>query len=298
MKSDVAILDRITRYVLWRKGKQIRPTLVFLASKMTGDINDRSYNAASLVELLHTATLVHDDVVDDANYRRGALSIKAAWTNKIGVLLGDYLLSRGLLLALDNGDHDLLQIVSTAVKKMSEGELLQIEKSRHLDVDEKTYFRIIEDKTASLFEACTRCGAASTNSSPEIVEQMGEIGKKLGLAFQIRDDLFDFGVKDIGKPLGIDIQEKKMTLPLIHALSKAEAKTAKSIIKIVKQKKKSKKDIHHIGTFVEEHGGLEYARKKMVVLAEEAIDIISSFPDTPAKNAMIDTIGFVVVRSH
>jgi len=298
MKSEVSILDRITRYMLWRKGKQIRPTLVFLAAKMTGTVTAKTYTAASLIELLHTATLVHDDVVDDANYRRGALSIKAAWTNKIGVLLGDYLLSRGLLLALRNGDHDLLDIVSVAVKRMSEGELLQIEKSRKLDIDEETYFRIIGDKTASLFEACTRCGALSTGSSTKDVEALGEVGQKLGLAFQIRDDLFDFGVKDVGKPLGIDIQEKKLTLPLIHALQKASKSERKRILKIVKSKVKSKEQIASIGSFVREHDGLEYARKRMIELAEDAVSLISSFPPTPAREALMDTVRFVVIRNH
>ncbi len=297
MKSDVGILDKITRYVLWRKGKQIRPTLVFLAAKMTGVVKERTYTASSLIELLHTATLVHDDVVDDANMRRGALSIKKVWNNKIGVLLGDYLLSRGLLLALENGDHDILKIVSTAVKRMSEGELLQIEKSRHLDIDEETYFRIIGDKTASLFEACTRAGAASSGSNQDEIDKMGVIGNKLGLAFQIRDDLFDFGVEDVGKPLGIDIQEKKMTLPLIHALGNGDKSESKGIIKIVGQKRKSKSDISEVGAFVRKRGGLEYAQGKMMTLAEDAIDLISSFPPTAARDAMMDTIGFVVIRS-
>ena len=296
MRSRVGILDKITRYVLRQKGKEIRPVLVLLSAQLCGGITERSYRAAALVELLHTATLVHDDVVDDAERRRGLFSINALWKNKIAVLLGDFLLSRGLLLALDHKDYDLLHTVSDAVRRMSEGELLQIEKSRHLDIDEETYFRIISDKTASLLSACTTCGAVSATDDADAIVALREIGEKLGLAFPIRDDLFDFGDVDVGKPLGIDLQEKKMTLPLIVALREADDAERKRMLKIVKKSKKSRDDIHTIGAFVRRKGGLAYARDQMQTLAGEAADALTAFPPTEARDALLDLAAFIVAR--
>ena len=260
MRTKVGLLDKVLRYVLHQKGKRIRPILVLLSAKVCGGVSEASYRGAALVELLHTATLIHDDVVDDAERRRGLFSINALWKNKIAVLLGDFLLSRGLLLALEHHDYALLHTVSDAVRRMSEGELLQIEKTRHLDIDEETYFRIISDKTASLIAACTTCGAISATEDAEDIERMRVVGEKLGLAFQIRDDLFDFGVHDVGKPLGIDLQEKKITLPLIHALRESERADRKRILRIVRKKKKSRSDIRTVGAFVEAKGGIAYAR--------------------------------------
>jgi octaprenyl-diphosphate synthase len=298
MRSRVGLLDKVTRYVLRQKGKEIRPVLVLLSAQLCGGVTERSYRAAALVELLHTATLVHDDVVDDAERRRGLFSINALWKNKVAVLLGDFLLSRGLLLALDNGDYDLLHTVSDAVRRMSEGELLQIEKSRHLDIDEETYFRIISDKTASLISACTTCGAVSATDDADDVAALREIGEKLGLAFQIRDDLFDFGDVDVGKPLGIDLQEKKMTLPLIVALREADASERKRILKIVKKSKKSRDDIRTVGAFVRERGGIAYARERMQTLATEAADALAAFPPTEARDALLDLAAFIVARKR
>lgn len=296
MRSRVGLLDKVTRYVLRQKGKEIRPVLVLLSAQLCGGVTERSYRAAALVELLHTATLVHDDVVDDAERRRGLFSINALWKNKIAVLLGDFLLSRGLLLALDHRDYDLLHTVSDAVRRMSEGELLQIEKSRHLDIDEETYFRIISDKTASLISACTTCGAVSATDDADEIMALREIGEKLGLAFQIRDDLFDFGDVDVGKPLGIDLQEKKMTLPLIVALREADAGERKRMLKIVRKAKKSRDDIRTVGAFVRERGGLTYARRRMQALAAEAADALSAFPPTDARDALLDLAAFIVAR--
>ena len=244
--TPVGLLDRVIRYMLRQKGKRIRPVLVLLAAKTCGGVSERSYRGAALVELLHTATLVHDDVVDDADRRRGMFSINALWKNKIAVLLGDFLLSRGLLLALDHKDYASLHALSDAVRRMSEGELLQIEKARKLDIDEDTYLQIISDKTASLISACTRAGALSATEDKEMTERMHQFGEKLGMAFQIRDDLFDYGVKDVGKPLGIDLQEKKMTLPLIFALEHASISDRKRIMKVVRKKKKSRADIKEV----------------------------------------------------
>ena len=296
MRSRVGLLDKVTRYVLRQKGKEIRPVLVLLSAQLCGGVTEQSYRAAALVELLHTATLVHDDVVDDAERRRGLFSINALWKNKIAVLLGDFLLSRGLLLALDHGDYDLLHTVSDAVRRMSEGELLQIEKARRLDIDEATYFRIISDKTASLISACTACGAISTTDDEQDIMALREIGEKLGLAFQIRDDLFDFGDVDVGKPLGIDLQEKKMTLPLIVALREADERERKAILKIVRKRKKSREDIRTVGAFVRRHGGLAYARRTMQTIAADAADALAAFPPTPARDALVDLTAYVVAR--
>jgi octaprenyl-diphosphate synthase len=296
MRSRNRLLDVVTQYTLRRKGKQVRPVLVLLSAGTCGQINEASYLGAAMVELLHTATLVHDDVVDNAETRRGILSINAIWKNRIAVLFGDFLLSRGLLLALEHKAYDLLHVVSDAVRRMSEGELLQMDKARRLDIDEKTYFRIIGDKTASLFSACTACGAISASNDPAVVESMSKIGEQLGLAFQIRDDLFDFGGDDVGKPVGNDLQERKITLPLIHALRVADPKEQKSVLKIVKKRRKSRDDIRSVSKFVEERGGVQYARDEMTRLASEARALAEDFPPSEARDALIDLIDFVVRR--
>lgn len=298
VRSSVGLLDKITQYVLRQKGKEIRPLLVLLSAKVCGSVHDSTYRAAALVELMHTATLVHDDVVDVAERRRGVFSINALWKNKIAVLFGDFLLSRGLLLSLEHHDYDLLHVLSDAVRRMSEGELLQIEKSRHLDIDEETYFRIISDKTASLISACTTCGAVSTTKDPEVIEQMRVIGEKLGLAFQIRDDLFDFGADDVGKPIGIDLQEKKMTLPLIHALRETSGRDRRRILNIVRKPKKSRADIREVSRFVETRGGIAYAKEKMHESAMEARDLLGSFAPNRARDAMLGLVEYTVSRSR
>lgn len=298
MRSDHMLLDKITQYVLRQKGKKIRPTLVLLSAKQFGDVTETSYRAAALVELLHTATLVHDDVVDDAETRRGMFSINALWKNKIGVLLGDFLLSRGLLLSLDHNDYDMLHTLSDAVRRMSEGELLQIEKSRFLDIDEETYFQIISDKTASLIAACTKAGALSVTDSEADVERMRVFGEKLGLAFQIRDDLFDFSMQDAGKPIGIDLQEKKLTLPIIVALREASASEQRRIMKLIKKDEKSRADLRDIGAFVADHGGIEYARTKMTELASEAREQLMDSPASAARSALIGLTEYTVQRKR
>ncbi len=298
MRSRVGLLDKVTRYVLRQKGKEIRPVLVLLSARLCGGVTEKSYRAAALVELLHTATLVHDDVVDDAERRRSLFSINALWKNKVAVLLGDFLLSRGLLLALDAGDYDLLHAVSDAVRRMSEGELLQIEKARLLDIDEATYFRIISDKTASLISACTACGAISATDDAREIAALRGIGEKLGLAFQIRDDLFDFGEVDVGKPLGIDLQEKKMTLPLIVALREADERERRAVLKIVRKRRKSRDEVRAVGDFVRQKGGLRYARRKMQALAAEAADALAAFPPTDARDALLDLTAYVVARKQ
>ncbi len=274
MKSQVPLLDRITYYIVKRKGKQMRPMFVFLAARLFGETNESTYNAASLVELLHTATLVHDDVVDDAHLRRGFFSVNALWKNKIAVLVGDYLLSQGLLLALDNGHFEMLQIVSNAVKAMSEGELLQIEKARRLDIDESVYYEIIKGKTASLIAAACAAGACSTTDDEKEIESARLLGEKIGMAFQIKDDLMDLGDDDIGKPKGIDIKEKKMTLPLIYALQQASNSEKRRIIRIVKKNKKDKKHFLEVINFIKDKGGLDYAREKMYDYRSEALQIL------------------------
>ncbi|MEM8486887.1 MAG: polyprenyl synthetase family protein [Bacteroidota bacterium] len=296
VKSPISLLDKVIRYLMKQKGKQIRPLLVLLAAKTCGSVSDKSFRGAALVELMHTATLIHDDVVDDADRRRGMFSINALWKNKVAVLLGDFLLSRGLLLALDHKDYQALHILSDAVKRMSEGELLQIQKARLLDIDEATYFSIISDKTASLIAACTACGANSATDDPVIVQRMKEMGEELGIAFQIRDDLFDYGLKDVGKPLGIDLQEKKMTLPLIYALREAASTDYKRIMRIVRKKKKSKEDIRTVARFVDDQGGIRYSKEKMHAHAENARNILLTFEPSAARDAMLDLVDFTVLR--
>ncbi len=296
MKSEVPLLDKVTGYIVKRKGKQMRPMFVFLCAKLSGEVCESSYHAASLVEMLHTATLVHDDVVDEAIERRGFFSINALWKNKIAVLVGDYLLSRGLLLALDNNEYRLLQILSRAVKEMSEGEMLQIEKARRLDIKEEIYYDIISKKTASLIAAACSAGAASTSKDDELIEKMRVFGEKIGMAFQIRDDLFDFGTDDVGKPLGIDIKEKKMTLPLIYALDQAEKKDKKRIINIIKKYNDQPDKVAEVIDFVRNSGGLEYASGIMMRYKQEAFEILATTPDSPSKKSLEDLVNFVTER--
>lgn len=298
MRSPVGLLDRVTQYVLRQKGKEIRPLLVLLSAALCGGITERSYRAAALVELLHTATLVHDDVVDESERRRGVFSINALWKNKVAVLFGDFLLSRGLLMALDHEDYRLLHVVSDAVRRMSEGELLQIEKARRLDIDEATYFRIISDKTASLIAACTTAGAVSAGADEATQGCLREVGEKLGLAFQVRDDLFDYGGVDVGKPLGLDLQEKKMTLPLIVALDRAAPSERKRMLGLVRKRGKSRADVAAVGAFVARNGGLVYARGEMERLAAEAAGVLRTFPPSEARDALVGLTDYVVARKR
>ena len=298
MKSKVPLLDRITYYIVQRKGKQLRPMFVLLSAKLHAPINEKTYAAASLVELLHTATLVHDDVVDDAYKRRGFFSINALWKNKIAVLVGDYLLSRGLLLSLEKNHFDLLKILSAAVKEMSEGELLQIEKARRLDIQEDIYFEIIRQKTASLIASACASGAASVLDDPEGVEKMRLFGEKIGMAFQIKDDLFDFGEQDIGKPLGIDIKERKMTLPLIYALNHAEKKDKRWIINVFKNHNKDTEKVEQVLKYVRESGGIEYAAKTMKQYQQEAVALLKSYAENEARNSLEQLIQFTIERKN
>ena len=298
MKSTVPLLDKITHYIVKRKGKQMRPLFVFLTAKLFQNINPSTYRAASLIELLHTATLVHDDVVDESYKRRGFFSINALWKNKIAVLVGDYLLSRGLLLSVENEEFDLLKIVSTSVKLMSEGELLQIEKARKLDIEEEVYFDIITKKTATLIASCCATGAKSANQSDEIIEQMRLFGEKVGISFQIKDDLFDYGSgENLGKPTGIDIKEKKMTLPLIYALKQADQSKRRKIINIVKQNNNSEKKIKEVIDFVIRSGGLEYATKRMLEYRDQALEILSQFEDNEAKESLKNLVLYTTERT-
>jgi octaprenyl-diphosphate synthase len=298
MKSHVPLLDKITHYIVKRKGKQVRPMFVFLAAKICGNSNETTYTAASLVELLHTATLVHDDVVDDSYQRRGFFSINALWKNKIAVLVGDYLLSRGLLLSLENNQYDLLQILSNAVKSMSEGELLQIEKARRLDIDESVYFEIIRGKTASLIASACSAGAASSGVEKEKVEKMRLFGEKIGMAFQIKDDLFEFGWDDVGKPLGTDIKEKKMTLPLIYALKKADRSQRNRIINLIKNKNSKTSFVNEVISFVRNSGGIEYASSVMNQYKEDAKTILQEFPASSSRDAMQQLVDYVIERKN
>jgi octaprenyl-diphosphate synthase len=299
MRSDHMLLDKIIQYVLWQKGKRIRPLLVLLSAKACGPSpSEMTHRAAALVELLHTATLVHDDVVDDSERRRGVFSINALWKNKIAVLMGDFLLSRGLLLSLDHDDYTVLHTLSDAVRRMSEGELLQIEKSRLLDIDEETYFRIISDKTASLIAACTKSGAVSVSDDEALIERMDRFGEALGLAFQIRDDLFDYSEQDAGKPVGIDLQEKKMTLPLIVALRKATKRERKRILKIVDRDDKDRDDLRRVAAFVTEHDGIAYARSRMEALADKAKSLLAPLPSSDARASLLGLTEFAIQRTR
>ncbi len=297
MKSKVLLLDKIMGYIVKRKGKQMRPMFVFLTAGMCGGITEATYRGAALIELLHTATLVHDDVVDDADYRRGFFSINALWKNKIAVLVGDYLLARGLLLSVEHKDYDLLEIVSEAVREMSEGELLQIEKARNLDITEDIYFDIIRQKTASLIASCCEVGACSSGVSDEMSKEMKKFGEKVGMAFQIKDDLFDYGEMEIGKPLGIDIKEKKMTLPLIYALQHASWGEKRRIIRIVKHKSHKPEKVAEVIDFVKASGGIAYATTIMEQYYQEAKDILLHIPDSPYKQSLLGLVQFTIERT-
>ncbi|MFA5555678.1 MAG: polyprenyl synthetase family protein [Flavobacteriaceae bacterium] len=300
MSSKVALLNRITHYIVNRKGKQMRPMFVFLVAKMVskGEVNDRTYRGASVIELIHTATLVHDDVVDDSNKRRGFFSVNALWKNKIAVLVGDFLLSKGLLLSIDNGDFDLLRIISVAVREMSEGELLQIEKARRLDITEDIYYEIIRQKTATLIAACCALGAKAVleESDNNKVEEMRRFGEYIGMAFQIKDDLFDYTEDKIGKPTGIDIKEQKMTLPLIYALNNSSTKEKSWLINSVKNHNKNKKRVKEVIAFVKEKNGLVYAEKVMQDYRQKALDIIKNYPESEYKDALILMVNYVIER--
>lgn len=298
MLSKVPLLNRITYYIIRRKGKQMRPMFVFLVAKMVsnGGFDERTYRGASVVELIHTATLVHDDIVDDSNRRRGFFSINALWKNKIAVLVGDFLLSKGLLLSIDNEDFDLLKLISIAVREMSEGELLQIEKARKLDITETVYFNIIRQKTATLIAACCGIGAASVSAKNDTVQQMRKFGEYIGIAFQIKDDLFDYTDAKIGKPTGIDIKEQKMTLPLIHVLNKCSKKEKAWLINSIKKYNKDKKRVKEVISFVKENGGIEYTISKMNKYKNKALAILDSYPESPYKNSLLLMIDYVVER--
>ena len=298
MYSKVSLLNRITHYVVNRKGKQMRPMFVFLIAKMfnNGDVNDRTYRGASVIELIHTATLVHDDVVDESNKRRGFFSINALWKNKIAVLVGDFLLSKGLLLSIDNSDFDLLKIISTAVREMSEGELLQIEKARKLDITESVYFEIIRKKTATLIAACCEMGSQSVMAPKTEVENMRQFGEYIGMAFQIKDDLFDYGTQKIGKPTGIDIKEQKMTLPLIHTLNNCSKKEKKWVVNSIKNYNTDKVKVNELIHFVKEKGGLDYAVSKMKEYQKMALAILQKYPDSTYKESLELMVNFVIER--
>lgn len=298
VKSNVSLLDKIMKYIVQSKGKQMRPMFVLLSAKVCGEINEKTYRAASLIELLHTATLVHDDVVDDSNKRRGFFSINALWKNKIAVLVGDYLLSKGLLLSLNNKDFRMLEILATAVKDMSEGELLQAEKARKLDITEDIYFNIIRCKTASLISSACAAGAFSSNENEEQAKLFSAFGEKVGIAFQIKDDLFDYGNEDVGKPTGNDIKEKKMTLPLIHTLNHCDKATKNKIISIFKNSEKKKTEIKFILEAVNNHKGIEYATQKMNQYVDEAFEILNAFEDSEAKMHLTNLVKYSINRKY
>lgn len=298
MLTKVPLLNRITYYIVKRKGKQMRPMFVFLVAKMVskGGFDDRTYRGASVIELIHTATLVHDDVVDDSNQRRGFFSINALWKNKIAVLVGDFLLSKGLLLSIDHGDFDILQLISVAVREMSEGELLQIEKARRLDITEDVYFEIIRQKTATLIAACCAIGAASVGATEDEIKKMHKFGELIGIAFQIKDDLFDYTDSNIGKPTGIDIKEQKMTLPLIHTLNTCSEKDKKWLINSVKKHNTNKKRVKEVIAFVKNSGGIEYTVQKMQDYQEKALTILDTYPESDYKTSLLTMIDYVVDR--
>ncbi|MGA0373495.1 MAG: polyprenyl synthetase family protein [Flavobacteriaceae bacterium] len=299
MSSKVALLNRITHFIVNRKGKQMRPMFVFLVAKMLGrgKINERTYRGASIIELIHTATLVHDDVVDDSNQRRGFFSINALWKNKIAVLVGDYLLSKGLLLSVENEDFDLLKIISIAVREMSQGELLQIEKARNLDITEEIYYEIIRQKTATLLAACCAMGAKSVDADEEQVNKMYEFGELLGMAFQIKDDLFDYSEQKIGKPTGIDIKEQKMTLPMIHALNLMDRSNKNWLINTVKNHNKDKKRVREAIKRIKEVGGLKFAQEKMEFFHVRAIEILKTFPKNTYRDSLELMVNYVIERN-
>jgi len=297
LKTKIPLLSIITNYIIRRKGKQMRPMLVFLTAKLHGDVSESTFMAATLIELLHSATLIHDDVVDETYQRRGIYSINALWNSKIAVLVGDFFLSKGLLTALDNDQIGTLKIVSNAVKEMSEGELLQIEKSRKLDITEDVYFDIIRKKTATLITACTRAGAYSVEASEDEVELMREFGENLGIAFQIRDDLFDYENNTlIGKPTGNDIKEKKLTLPLIFALHNSSSSEKRKILSLVRRHNKNDKKIKEIIQFVKDKGGIEYTEKIMMEYGSRALAILDNYPDSEVKESLRELVNYTVKR--
>lgn len=298
MKSKAPLLDRITHYIVTRKGKKMRPMFVFLSAKLCGDLNESTYVAASLVEILHTATLVHDDVVDDSYQRRGFFSINALWKNKIAVLVGDYLLSKGLLLSVESKQYQLLEILSNTIREMSEGELLQLEKARRLDIEENVYFEIIKGKTASLIASACACGASTTTKDDAVIQQVKLMGEKIGIAFQIKDDLFDYEEAEIGKPRGIDIKERKMTLPLIHALGKVSSSEKKKMINVIKNDNQNADKVKWVIDTVRANGGMEYATTRMNEYKEEALNILNTFPDGEAKTSVAQLIEFTITRKN
>lgn len=296
MQSTVPLLDRITHYIVKRKGKQVRPMFVFFAAGTCGKINETTHRGAALVELLHTATLVHDDVVDNAYERRGFFSVNALWKNKVAVLVGDFLLAKGLSLSIRNNDFKLLKIVTEAVEQMSEGELLQMEKARRLDIDEEVYFEVIRKKTASLIASCCACGAASTTENEDEIERMHQFGERIGIAFQIKDDLFDFGMDDIGKPLGNDIKEKKITLPLIYALNQVKRKERRYYINLVKNHNEDNDKVKEVIEFVRNSGGMDYATEKMMQYQQEAFEILNTFPESEYRTGLQQLVTFTTDR--
>lgn len=297
MHSEIPLLNIILNYILRRKGKQMRPLLVFLTAKLNGNISEATFVAATFIELLHTASLVHDDVVDDANERRGALSINALWNSKIAVLVGDYMLSKGMLISVEKNRFDMLEIVSEAVKSMSEGELLQLQKARKLNITEEDYFKIILSKTAALLSACTACGARSVTVDQEAIIMMKDFGENIGIAFQIRDDLLDYESTGLtGKTAGNDIKEKKITLPLIHALEQSPGSKKRHILSIVKNKKKTKSEINEVISFVSDYGGMDYAELKMNQYRDKALAIIDSYPDSDVKNSLKEFVQYTTSR--
>ncbi|RLD49203.1 MAG: polyprenyl synthetase family protein [Bacteroidetes bacterium] len=297
LKTDTKLLNIVINYILRQKGKQLRPILVILTAKLFGKINKSTYVGATMIELMHTATLIHDDVVDNADKRRGMFSINALWKNKIAVLMGDYLLSQGLLISIENDEFNFLREISRTVKQMSEGELLQIEKSRKLDINEDIYYEIIKKKTAVLLSACTVLGAKSVNATNEQVEKVRELGENLGMAFQIKDDLFDLQkINNTGKPSGNDLQEKKITLPLIYSLQNSTEKQKKQILKIIGKSKKNKQNIEQIISFISEKKGIEYATKVMNDYTEKSLEIINQFPKSETKQAFILLINYITSR--
>ena len=298
MKSSVPLLDRITHYIVKRKGKQIRPMFVFFSASISGGITESTYHAATFVELLHTATLVHDDVVDNSFERRGFFSVNALWKNKIAVLVGDYLLAKGLLLSVNHQEFKQLKIVSDAVQQLSEGELLQMEKVRRMDISEDVYYEVIRKKTASLIASCCAAGATSAGASDEVVKKMHDFGEKIGIAFQIKDDLFDFGTDDVGKPKGIDIKEKKVTLPLIYALNNADRSEKKRIKNLVKHHNDEPEKINAIIEFVKANGGLDYAEQQMFKYQEEAFKILAQFPESESRTGLENLVRFTTERNR
>ncbi|SOE20561.1 octaprenyl-diphosphate synthase [Spirosomataceae bacterium TFI 002] len=297
VKTNVMLLDQIMKYIVHRKGKQMRPMLVFLTAGSLGEISDATYRGASMIELLHTASLVHDDVVDDSNYRRGFFSIKALWKNKIAVLVGDFLLSRGLLLSVDNGDYHFLKIMSETVKVMSEGELLQIEKARRLDITEDIYFEVIRQKTAALISSCCSIGATSVGCDEETIAKASKLGEKIGMAFQIKDDLFDYGSSEIGKPTGIDIKEKKLTLPLIYALNQASRSDRRRIINLVKNESNKPAKVTEVIDFVINSGGIAYTTNAMNRYVDEAMEILGTFAPSQYRTSLEGLITYTIERS-